>query len=66
MGEFGPYGPGPTLLATAISFVVGYVSIVGFLKLVSTRGYMAFVVYRVLLGGTLIYLLSQGRIAALA
>ncbi|PZO74431.1 MAG: undecaprenyl-diphosphatase [Sphingomonas hengshuiensis] len=65
-GEFGPYGPGPTLLATAISFVVGYVSIVGFLKLVSTRGYMAFVVYRVLLGGTLIYLLSQGRIAALA
>ncbi|WP_430635628.1 hypothetical protein [Sphingomonas hankookensis] len=45
---------------------MGYVSIVGFLKLVSTRGYMAFVVYRVLLGGTLIYLLSQGRIAALA
>lgn len=65
-GQFGPYGPGPTLLATAISFVVGYASIVGFLKLVSTRGYMAFVIYRVLLGGTLIYLLSQGRIAPLA
>ncbi|MEH3041108.1 MAG: undecaprenyl-diphosphate phosphatase [Sphingomonas paucimobilis] len=64
-GQFGPYGPGPTLLATIISFVVGYASIVGFLKLVSTRGYMAFVIYRVLLGGTLIYLLSQGRIAAL-
>lgn len=65
-GQFGPYGPGPTLLATAISFVVGYASIVGFLKLVSTRGYMAFVIYRVLLGGTLIYFLSQGRIAPLA
>ncbi len=65
-GQFGPYGPGPTLLATAISFVVGYASIVGFLKLVSTRGYMAFVIYRVLLGSTLIYLLSQGRIAPLA
>lgn len=65
-GQFGPYGPGPTLLATIISFVVGYVSIVGFLKLVSTRGYMVFVIYRVLLGSALIYLLSQGRIAALA
>ncbi len=65
-GQFGPYGPGPTLLATVISFIVGYASIVGFLKLVSTRGYMAFVVYRVLLGGALIYLLSQGYIAALA
>lgn len=65
-GQFGPYGPGPTLLATVISFVVGYASIVGFLKLVSTRGYMAFVVYRVLLGGTLIYMLSQGQLAALA
>lgn len=64
-GQFGPYGPGPTLLATAISFVVGYASIVGFLKLVSTRGYMAFVVYRVLLGSALIVLLSQGRIAPL-
>lgn len=65
-GQFGPYGPGPTLLATIISFVVGYASIVGFLKLVSTRGYMAFVIYRVLLGGTLIYLLSQGSISPLA
>lgn len=64
-GQFGPYGPGPTLLSTVISFVVGYASIVGFLKLVSTRGYMAFVVYRVLLGGALIMLLSQGRIPAL-
>lgn len=64
-GQFGPYGPAPTLLATGISFVVGYASIVGFLKLVSTRGYMAFVIYRVLLGGTLIVLLSQGRISAL-
>ncbi len=65
-GQFGPYGPGPTLLATIISFVVGYASIVGFLKLVSTRGYMAFVVYRLMLGGTLIYLLSQGYITATA
>lgn len=64
-GQFGPYGPGPTLLATIISFAVGYASIVGFLKLVSTRGYMAFVIYRVLLGSALIYLLSQGRIAPL-
>lgn len=51
---------GPTVLATAIAFVVGYAVIVWFLKLVSTRGYMPFVIYRLVLGALVLGLLSLG------
>lgn len=51
---------GPTALATAIAFVVGYAVIVWFLKLVSTRGYMPFVIYRLLLGTFVFGLLATG------
>lgn len=51
---------GPTALATAIAFVVGYAVIVWFLKLVSTRGYMPFVIYRLLLGTLVFGLLATG------
>lgn len=37
------------MIATVISFVVGYAVIVWFLKLISTRSYMPFVVYRIAL-----------------
>ncbi|QOR44720.1 undecaprenyl-diphosphate phosphatase [Trueperella pecoris] len=49
-----------TLAATVTAFVVGYAVIVGFLKLVETKNYLPFVVYRLLLAGLLVYLLGSG------
>ncbi|HTK39719.1 MAG TPA: undecaprenyl-diphosphate phosphatase [Patescibacteria group bacterium] len=57
-------GWGPTLLATAISFIVGYVSISWLLKFVSTNNFRAFVYYRVILGAVIIALLLSGTITA--
>ncbi|MBY4594631.1 undecaprenyl-diphosphate phosphatase [Ottowia caeni] len=51
---------GPTALATVIAFFVGYAVIVWFLKLVSTRGYMPFVIYRIVLGALVFGLLGFG------
>ncbi len=59
-----PIAPGPTALATLIAFVVGYGVIVWFLRLVSTRGYMPFVLYRVALGGVVLVLLATGVLSA--
>lgn len=58
-----PMGAGPTALATAIAFVVGYGVIVVFLKLVSSRSYMPFVYYRIALGAFVFGLLSLGLLA---
>ncbi|MDR7150899.1 undecaprenyl-diphosphatase [Hydrogenophaga palleronii] len=55
-----PIAPGPTALATVVAFVVGYGVIVWFLKLVSTRSYMPFVVYRIALGLLVFGLLGAG------
>ncbi|KUJ65558.1 UDP pyrophosphate phosphatase [Streptomyces albus subsp. albus] len=41
---------GPTIFATIIAFVVGYVVIAWFMKFISSKSFMPFVVYRVLLG----------------
>jgi len=60
-----PIAPGPTALATLVAFVVGYWVIIWFLKLVSTRGYMPFVYYRVALGMLVLLLLGTGTLAAL-
>ena len=59
-----PIAPGPTALATLIAFVVGYGVIVWFLRLMSTRGYMPFVVYRVVLGCVVLALLATGVLSA--
>lgn len=64
-GVSGPIAPGPTALATLIAFVVGYAVIVWFLKLVSTRGYMPFVLYRIALGALVLILLAAGVLAPL-
>jgi undecaprenyl-diphosphatase len=58
------YGWGPTIAATAVSFVVGYAAIAWLLRWVSTRSYAPFVVYRVLLGGAVLVLLSLGVLDA--
>ena len=58
------YGWGPTIVATVVSFVVGYAAIAWFLRFVTTHTYTPFVVYRVLLGGGVIALLAAGVLSA--
>ena len=41
---------GMTLVATVVAFVVGYAVIVWFMRLISSKGFGFFVIYRVLLG----------------
>ncbi|WP_374223134.1 undecaprenyl-diphosphate phosphatase [Streptomyces sp. FH025] len=54
---------GPTILATVIAFVVGYAVISWFLKYISRRSFLPFVVYRVLLGVLIIGLVAGGVLA---
>jgi undecaprenyl-diphosphatase len=57
-------GDGPslafTLLATALAFISGYASIAWLMRFVSTRSYFPFVVYRVILGVLVAFLLFAG------
>ena len=55
---------GQTLVATAIALVIGYLVIAWLIRWVSTRSYMPFVVYRVVLGSILLVLLGTGVLAA--
>lgn len=55
----------PTILATFVAFASGYGVIVVFLRLISQRSYMPFVIYRVALGCLLLAGLFSGRIAPL-
>lgn len=63
-GSDNPYGWAPTLMATVISFVVGYAAIAWLLRYVSTRSYTPFVVYRVLLGSGVLLLVAFGVLQA--
>ncbi|MEO5533544.1 MAG: undecaprenyl-diphosphate phosphatase [Pseudolysinimonas sp.] len=54
------YGLGPTVAATVIAFVVGLAVIALLMRYISTRSFLPFVIYRILLGGVLIALLSVG------
>ena len=58
------YGVGPTLVATVVSFVVGYAAIAWLLRYVSTRSYLPFVIYRVALGTLVLALVGTGVLAA--
>lgn len=49
-----------TAAATLVAFVVGLAVIAFFMSYISKRSFMPFVIYRVLLGGTLIVLLATG------
>ncbi|MEI7540427.1 MAG: undecaprenyl-diphosphate phosphatase [Actinomycetes bacterium] len=51
-----------TFVATAIAFVVGYAVIAWLLKYVTTKSFMPFIIYRILLGTTVLVLLSAGVI----
>lgn len=57
-------GWGPTVLATVVSFGVGYAVIVGFLKFIQTKSFAVFVWYRVALGIVIFILLSTRVLSA--
>jgi undecaprenyl-diphosphatase len=54
---------GPTLFATVLSFFVAYAVIAWFMKFISTRSFMPFVVYRVLLGLLIFGLIAAGAVS---
>jgi undecaprenyl-diphosphatase len=58
------YGWGPTLLATAVSFAIGYAAIAWLLRYVSTHSFTPFVIYRVALGTLTLILAATGVLAA--
>lgn len=58
-------GWGPTIAAAIVSFVVGYIVIIGFLKFVSTFSYKAFAIYRIGLAIVVAILLITGVVPAI-
>lgn len=67
LDDFGSAGTpslGVTVLATVVAFVVGYVVIIGFLKLVTTRSFMPFVVYRFVFAAVIVVLALVGAVEA--
>ena len=56
------YSLSQTFVATAVAFVVGYAVIAWLLKYVTTKSFMPFIIYRIILGTTLLVLLSAGVI----
>ncbi|MDN3296532.1 undecaprenyl-diphosphate phosphatase [Streptomyces ficellus] len=51
---------GPTIFATIIAFGVGYAVIAWFMKFITTKSFMPFVIYRILLGIVLFVLVGMG------
>lgn len=51
---------GPTVFATVLAFLVAYAVIAWFMRWISTRSFMPFVIYRVLLGLVLFVLIATG------
>lgn len=51
-----------TFIATGIAFIVGYAVIAWLLKFVTTKSFLPFIIYRILLGSTLLVLLATGVI----
>ncbi len=58
------YGWGPTIVATIVSFVVGYAAIAWLLRYISTHSFAPFVIYRVLLGSGVLVLVAAGVLTA--
>lgn len=57
-------GWGATIAATVVSFIVGYIVIIAFLKFVSTFSYKAFAIYRIVLAVVVAILLLAGALQA--
>jgi undecaprenyl-diphosphatase len=58
------FGPLETLVATIIAFAVGLVVIAYFMRYISKRSFLPFVVYRIALGLVLLVLLGTGAMQA--
>lgn len=56
---------GPTLLATGISFFIGYAVIAWLLRYISTHSFTPFVIYRILLGSAVFALLLTGVVTGI-
>ncbi|OEJ97248.1 undecaprenyl-diphosphate phosphatase [Streptomyces thermolilacinus] len=54
---------GPTVFATVVAFGVGYAVIAWFMKFISTKSFMPFVIYRIALGLVLFALIWLGVLA---
>lgn len=54
------YGMAETLVATVVAFAVGYAIIAFLMRYLAKGSFLPFVIYRIVLGGTLIVLLSTG------
>ncbi|MFD5102448.1 undecaprenyl-diphosphate phosphatase [Streptomyces albidochromogenes] len=61
--EGGHVSWGPTIFATIIAFVVGYAVIAWFMKFITTKSFMPFVIYRVLLGILLFVLVGTDTLS---
>lgn len=63
-GSGGTAGAAATALATVVAFGVGYVVIIWFLRIVSSRSYWPFVIYRIGFAAVVVVLLLTGVIDA--
>jgi undecaprenyl-diphosphatase len=61
--EGGDVSWGPTAFATVIAFAVGYAVIAWFMKFISTKSFMPFVYYRIVLGIVIIALVTTGALS---
>ncbi|MER5737126.1 MULTISPECIES: undecaprenyl-diphosphate phosphatase [unclassified Streptomyces] len=59
-GEGGHVSWGPTIFATIVAFAVGYAVIAWFMKFITTKSFMPFVIYRIALGILLFVLVGAG------
>lgn len=64
IGEDTAVAWGPTIVATVIAFGVGFAVIAWLMRWLSTRSYLPFVVYRLVLGTLLVILLLTGVVSA--
>ncbi|MFD7900081.1 undecaprenyl-diphosphate phosphatase [Streptomyces sp. NPDC059568] len=62
-GNGGHVSWGPTIFATIIAFAVGYAVIAWFMKFITTKSFMPFVIYRVLLGIALFVLIGTDTLS---
>lgn len=54
---------GPTVFATVIAFLVGYAVIAWFMKFITTKSFMPFVYYRIVLGIVIFALVGAGALS---
>ena len=58
----GGVGWANTLVATVVSFIVGYLAVAWLLKFIAKHSYKVFIAYRIVLGSLLIVLLATNTI----